>query len=202
MRKAPFGTLLGVRDSVEVYSSNYNNFLGVPSHIISLLITGRASNNYNGHFTGMKWQCVELARRYLIQTYGVTFPSIQMAYHIFELSHFETADEKGAKVAIQKCVDHQTSTLPHKGALLIWKAKGFFSTTGHVAVVVDVHVNPSEGPEKTGWVDIIEQNVHDSVWPEGQDYSRRLEMNIKDGVIGLNCTYRNTKILGWINLAL
>ncbi len=38
-------------------------------------------------FYGAKWQCVEFARRWLIHVKGYTFPSIGMAYTIFDLNH-------------------------------------------------------------------------------------------------------------------
>lgn len=49
-------------------------------------------------------------------------------------------------------------------------------------------------------VDIVEQNVHDSVWPPGQDYSRRLAARAgPDGSFTLQCTYADTEVLGWMN---
>ena len=38
-------------------------------------------------FYGAKWQCVEFARRWLIEVKGHTFPSIGMAYTIFDLTY-------------------------------------------------------------------------------------------------------------------
>lgn len=35
-------------------------------------------------YSGVKWQCVEYARRYLIMVYGVTFESVDNAFNIWE----------------------------------------------------------------------------------------------------------------------
>ncbi|CUF44666.1 Hypothetical protein, putative, partial [Bodo saltans] len=53
-------------------------------------------------YAGAKFQCVEYARRYLIMTHNISFPSIPMAYHIllampnFTKLHF-AVDERGGK---------------------------------------------------------------------------------------------------------
>ena len=39
-------------------------------------------------YTGLKYQCVELARRYLILVKQITFEDVDFAYQIFTLKHF------------------------------------------------------------------------------------------------------------------
>jgi hypothetical protein len=47
------------------------------------------TNNYiYGIYTGVKWQCVELARRYMIITKNLTFPAVENAYDLFKLPYF------------------------------------------------------------------------------------------------------------------
>ena len=46
-------------------------------------------NRWHGVPTGFTYQCVELARRYLIINHGVTFESIPMAYDIFDLKNVQ-----------------------------------------------------------------------------------------------------------------
>lgn len=99
----------------------------------------------NGIYTGVEWQCVELARRYLIQQHQITFSSIPNAYDIFALPYFFRLD--GKKVDIQKHVNG-SSILPHVGSLLIWN-KSKESKTGHVAIVTKV---------TSHWIEIIQQN--------------------------------------------
>ena len=52
------------------YSSDYDN------HPDKSLFSGRSdyrSQSNDGVYFGYKWQCVELARRYLVTNYGYTF---------------------------------------------------------------------------------------------------------------------------------
>jgi hypothetical protein len=68
-RIEPFGGVLGVTDGgVDVYSCDYKT---APS--------GTEYDNYvGGVYTGYKFQCVELARRYLLINHGVVFDSVFM----------------------------------------------------------------------------------------------------------------------------
>jgi hypothetical protein len=83
---------------------------------------GYESVTEGGHFCGYKWQCVEYARRWLIQVKGITFRSIPMAYHIFQLDYFnQVSDNK--KVPVIKYLNGHT-TPPVAGDVLIWQAGG------------------------------------------------------------------------------
>ena len=83
-------------------------------------------------------------------------------------------------------------TRPLTGSMLIWEPKGFFKNTGHVAIVVDANEDH---------VDIVEQNVHYTVWPDGQSYSRRLRAHVDDqGRYQVQCSYKDAKLLGWMNI--
>ncbi len=180
----PLGTVLGVTDGgVQVYSCDYDQMdksmwrnMGWFEHYIG------------DSYTGFKWQCVELARRYWLLNYGIVFDSIPMAYEIFRL--------EGAR----RVVDNETFNMigqvngskvrPVKGSLLIWNPVGEFRRTGHVAVVVNV---------QDDFVDIVEQNVEDSIWPKGVNYSRRLRAEVDPVTRGytIHCTYADAVILGW-----
>ena len=69
-RSQPVGTVLGTHAGIPVYSCGY--FAGIKSSLLytpSLLIwNGVNSKTEEGFYCGFKWQCVELARRYLIKT--------------------------------------------------------------------------------------------------------------------------------------
>ncbi|MBK8880144.1 MAG: T9SS type A sorting domain-containing protein [Haliscomenobacter sp.] len=62
----PFGTLLGSFNGIEVYSNGNPDFV---------------SNQYNntGGINGIKWQCVEFARRYMYQIHGQLLPIVDGA---------------------------------------------------------------------------------------------------------------------------
>jgi glutathionylspermidine amidase/synthetase len=52
-------------------------------------------------------------------------------------------------------------------------------------------------------VDVVEQNVHDSIWPEGVQFSRRLPAKrSSSGAYEISCTYSDAEVLGWMNLHL
>lgn len=185
---APFGTLLGVTDGgVEVYSCDYDTVdkAKYPSR-------ESFSGYYNGVYTGFRFQCVELARRYLVVNYAVTFDSIPMAYDIFNLKHVRSI--KDEKKRAMKANTNGGFEPPVKGSMLIWEAHGEFKVTGHVAIVVEV---------TSTHVDIVEQNVEDAIWPQGQKYSRRLKAWYdEEGGFHVQCTYHDGIILGWMNLEL
>ncbi|KAJ1565346.1 hypothetical protein HK096_003312 [Nowakowskiella sp. JEL0078] len=183
---APFGTLLGVtHGGVQVYSSNYKQ---TPPEYSGPDFS--YSNFLNGVYTGSKWQCVEFSRRYLIVNHGITFASIRMAYNIFDLKHVSRlADDSNFPF-----ISHRnfSKVMPEVGSLVIWEPQGYFHTTGHVAVVTAIG---------NDHIDIVEQNVDDAVWPKGRDYSRRLRVTRGEhGNIELHCTFRDTKLLGWMSV--
>ena len=97
-------------------------------------------NYYNGVFTGIKWQCVEYARRYLIITRGITFSEVTSAFEI-PRAHFTTLN--GDNVII-------TNDL-QEGSLIVWP--GINSPHGHVAVVSSILKNG---------VTVVEQNYSNS----------------------------------------
>ena len=72
-------------------------------------------------YTGMKWQCVEFARRYWLVRYNVILPNISWACYIFDL---ETVARVGdfALVPLSKYEDSVTKELPKEGDLLIYKS--------------------------------------------------------------------------------
>jgi glutathionylspermidine amidase/synthetase len=155
---AVFGTVLGItHGGCEVYSCDYdtadqNRFANPISY----------ESYHEGIYTGFKYQCVELARRYLLINYGVIFDSIPTAYDMFELKYYTRIADK--KKFVISCHENGSTTLPVKGSLLIWYPQGEFKRTGHVAVVIDVQHDH---------IDIAEQNVDDTIWIE--NYSRRLK---------------------------
>lgn len=182
---APFGTILGITDGgVEVYSCDYPT-------IDRTKYPNRESlqSFFNGVFTGYRFQCVELARRYLLINNGAIFESIPMAYDIFNL-HFLKRVADNILIRLE-AHPNDSKILPIKGSLLIWEPHGEFKITGHVAIIIRVTEN---------YVDIVEQNVEDKIWDPNTDYSRRLKARIdSDGRFHIYCTFEDGRILGWMN---
>lgn len=97
---------------------------------------------WNGNYTGVKYQCVELARRYYLIKYGAQFSEVKNAK---DIQHLQTL-QHGSKQLNWPTIPNTAASPPPKiGSLLLWKD----GSTGHVAVVTYVGRD---------FVDIIEQN--------------------------------------------
>ena len=130
---------------------------------------------WNGIYTGIKYQCVELARRYLVIKHDLIFDQVPNAYDIFALRSIY--DMQGQRLLPWPSHPNRCCHLPQKGSLLIWASRGHYTPTGHVAVIIRAG---------DSFVDIIEQNDGDG--------HRRLP--IREGRIV--CT-RGGHIMGWKN---
>ena len=182
--RAPFGTCLGVTTgNVEVYSSDYDTVdeSVYPNRHAYLHVV-------DGTYMGFKWQCVELARRWMYANHGYVFDEVAMAYDIFSLRSVRiVADDTRRPMHAFRNGAHRP---PEPGALLIWNEGGYFRRTGHVAVVTEVLEDR---------VRCVEQNVEDKIWPDGVSYSRELRMTRSvDGGHWVACTFNDTSILGWM----
>lgn len=184
LKPAPFGTVLGYGPGgVPVHSSDY-------ATVDETRFPDRQAyrSTLHGVYLGHKWQCVELARRWLYQTRGYVFDDIAMAYDIFRLRTVRVVAD-GSLLPLQS-FRNGAKRLPEPGALLIWDEGGEFDVTGHVAVITEVGET---------WVRVIEQNVEDTVWPTGQSCSRQLPMHrTPDGGFRIHCTFPGGIILGWM----
>ncbi|MEX2617372.1 MAG: bifunctional glutathionylspermidine amidase/synthase [Alphaproteobacteria bacterium] len=181
---ARFGTVLGVGPGgVPVYSSDY------ATADRKELPNRQAYRHYvDGVFMGHKWQCVELARRWMFLNKGYIFDDIAMAYDIFQLRHVRVVKD-GTLLPLHS-FRNGSKRHPEPGALLVWNEGGTFDVTGHVAVVTEVFAER---------IRFIEQNVDHAVWPEGQYFSRELHTQIADdGGYWIACSYHDTEILGWV----
>ena len=183
-RPARFGTVLGYGPgNVAVYSSDYDTAdrRELPNR--------QAYRSYvDGVYMGHKWQCVELARRWMYVNHGYIFDDIAMAYDIFRLRHVRVVRD-GALLPLRS-FRNGAKRHPEPGCLLIWNEGGEFDVTGHVAVVTEVF------PDR---IRLIEQNVDHAVWPEGQTYSREINATVSDdGGYWIQCSFEDATILGWV----
>jgi len=183
-RPARFGTILGLGPgNVPVYSSDY------PTADRNELPTRQSFHSYvDGIYMGHKWQCVELARRWMYQNRGYIFDDIAMAYDIFRLRHVRIV--KDNSLLPLRSFRNGAQRPPEPGALLIWNEGGEFDVTGHVAVVTEVLADR---------VRCIEQNVEDRIWADGQSWSRELPVRtLQGGGYWIDCTFGDTSVLGWV----
>jgi glutathionylspermidine amidase/synthetase len=117
----PYGEILGQsRSGVSAYSNcNADCVIFEPHHL-------------NGTYTGIRWQCVEFARRWLLVNRGVVYGDVDYAYNIWDkINHFQSVADK--KVIPVISIPNGASQPPRVGDLLIY-SKDFLGT-GHVAVV-------------------------------------------------------------------
>jgi glutathionylspermidine amidase/synthetase len=138
-------------------------------------------NNYiNDIYSGIRWQCVEFARRYLIVIRNITFNNIDNAYQIFDLGHFKTLNNDPIKIYKNKNGSHNK---PKIDDLIIWSYDVCNKKTGHVAVIVDVDDK---------YIYIAEQNW--SFEKMEFNYNRKLKLKYKKG-----WTIEDKHIIGWIS---
>ncbi|CAD8156971.1 unnamed protein product [Paramecium octaurelia] len=139
----------GIVDNVPAY---YNRGINFRSNYVTF--------DNRQLYTGVRFQCVEFARRYLIQTKGVVFGDVGCAYHIFDLN--TVTDVVTQQQRQFQSIPQGSSIPPKKGDLVIYQKSGK-QWWGHVAVVTNVNGN---------LIDLAEQN-YDEDW-DGQNYARQV----------------------------
>lgn len=144
-------------------------------------------NYYNQIYTGLKYECVEFARRWLIIVYKITFESVDHAKDIYELNNFNSLTNPSVKINIKKYNNINNINNISYGDLIIWTNQGEFNLHGHVAIVVKT---------KNNHIYIAEQNITNQSW-NGKKYSRKLLFHNN---ILVDTYYPDTKILGWIKI--
>lgn len=154
----PYGKVLGVTPSnVEAYSNcNSKCVIFEP-------------NRTMGTYTGIKWQCVEYARRWLLVNTGMVYGDVDYAIDIWDkIQHYKRVSDE-AKVPVASHLNG-SKLKPQRGDLFIY-AKAMFGT-GHVAVVTRVD-------DKTGKIRLAEQNYLNQAW-QGR-HAREVSLVEKDG---------------------
>lgn len=181
--KVKFGVVCGIASgNIPAYSCNYNIFDFFDANKYSI------RHEINGIYYGIKYQCVEFSRRWLIHVYGITFDDVKTAYDIFNLSHAVRMSDNNK--ILWKNIKNGSSLRPVVGSILVWDKDGKFKESGHVAIVTEV---------SDTWIRVAEQNVDNTLWPKGSNYSRELVANYnKLGKYFIHDDYG--KILGWKNL--
>jgi hypothetical protein len=154
----PFGEPLGQSsDGVLSYSNG------------KALFNSEETHRFDGHFTGLKWQCVEFARRYLIQTRGLTFESVPFAYQIWDQIDHLNSIHNNEKLNLKNFVNGEIPSLS-KGDLLIYSQEHL--GTGHIALIEEV------SKEKKS-LRLIEANFLNTSWPG--TYAREIDYRPLDG---------------------
>jgi len=164
-----YGLVLGKSPSqVEAYSNcNANCVVFQPNH-------------FQKTYTGIKWQCVEYARRWLLVNMGVVYGDVDIAADIWKLSEVTHVSDQ-SKRSFPGFVNGSTTGI-QKGDLLIYGDE--YLKTGHVAVVTQVDA-------KDGFIYVAEQNFLNETWPG--DYARKIKLHIENGKHWVLDSY----LIGW-----
>ncbi|CAF3338162.1 unnamed protein product [Rotaria socialis] len=170
---APYGAMSGIASiNVPAYSNGNDTYIS------------NQSNYFYGVYTGMKWQCVEYARRWLFVRKGCTFDSVVAATDIWtQISIVQQV--VGGKCFTLKKQSDGSKTRPTNESLLIYKL-GTDMPYGHVSVIVDVLPNS---------IRVAEQNYDANYWLG--NYSREIPYVLLNGSYYINDSY---PIYGWISV--
>ena len=170
---SPYGNVLGVsRRGVEAYSNCQSDCVIYEP------------NQWKGEYTGIKWQCVEYARRWLLMNKGMTYGDVDFAADIWnEINHL--TDISTNRPHPLETHLNGSNQPPRVGDLLVYASE--FNDTGHVAVVIDADY-------EDGVIAVAEQNYNNETWPD--DYSRKIELVRREDNYWLLDEY----LLGWKHL--
>ena len=167
--KSEYGSILGTSPAgVEAYSNcNANCVIFEPNH-------------YKQIYTGIKWQCVEYARRWLLHELNVVYGDVDIAADIWALD--QVSDPTTKKTYAFNSIVNGAANIPQKGDLLIYSKE--FLGTGHVAVVTLLN-------EEMKLVKVAEQNYANASWQA--EHSREIKYVINDEQVWLLDPY----LIGW-----
>ena len=137
-------------------------------------------NYYEDIYTGIKWQCVEYARRWLLQQKQVVFGDVDIAADIWALESVNNPISK--EIFKFESLVNGAVNIPQRGDLLIYSEE--YLNTGHVAVVLSVNED-----KKT--INVAEQNYNNTHWEK--KFAREIKYVSSDEKIWLLDQY----LLGW-----
>lgn len=182
----PFGAAIGTAFGTASYSNCNDSYSSDESNYISVLT---ATGDSISVYTGMKWQCVEFARRFLIERRGVYFASVDGATDIFALMYVSSV-VNSSKYSFSSRRNGGTKISPAVGDLIIYPVQNGMPF-GHVAVVVEVDVGE-------GSLHIAEQNWDSKKWVYN-GYSRILKFHVSPSRL-VSITDSPYSVVGWKQL--
>lgn len=153
---------------IAAYSNcNSNCVVFEPNHMVDV-------------YTGIKWQCVEYARRWLLHEFEVVYGDVDIAADIWNLDQV-TSPATGQSFKFDSIVNGSQSK-PQRGDLLIYGKE--YLGTGHVAVIVAIN-------EEQSTLQLAEQNYLNSRW--NLDFAREISYRQEADQFWLLDAY----LIGW-----
>ncbi len=131
-------------------------------------------------YTGIKWQCVEYARRWLLNEQGIVFGDVDIAADIWDIADVNNPHSNQTIKFVS--VVNGAVTLPQRGDLLIYGKE--YLGTGHVSVVVSID-------DERHTIQVAEQNFANTKWQ--QNYAREIAYTNIDNRFWLLDSY----LVGW-----
>jgi len=170
-----FGLILGVNAGVTSYSNGSSLFVG-----------GQEEQTP----TGIRWQCVEYARRWWQSQLGVVFSPVETADEIWRRPPLASLVSTGQTVPME-LFKNGGKMPPARGDLVIYPTvvNSVKFSAGHVAVVVGVD-------EMARQVLLAEQNFSNQAWAEPTSHARSLQYQATPQAHRLIDT--SAAILGWV----
>jgi len=148
------------------------DYYGVPAYVNDFIQKHHYLNNI---YTGIQWQCIEYVRRWYIQKFNITFPSINHAIDIWDIPYLYHPITK--KKFSFYSVMNSSNIEPKVGDILVFKKNETYPY-GHVAIITRV---------KQDAIYLSEQNIDDIVW--NKPYSRKVKRRVD--------TVLDPFVLGW-----
>ena len=136
-------------------------------------------------YTGIKWQCVEFARRWLLDNKGVVYGDVDTASDIWSKIEFVSSVADNQQIPLQT-YENGSVEEPRVGDLLIYSKE--YMGTGHAAIItgVDLQMNVLK---------VAEQNYLNQTWPG--NFAREIDVINKSGRYWVLDAY----VLGWKRVA-
>jgi hypothetical protein len=191
---SPFGSFNGEALGVTAYSNCNDDYISDEDHsvpIASIFPSGVPDGCAMGSCpanvtTGLRWQCVEYGRRFLLTHHQAVFGSVWGAYNIWDLpnvTHYKLTVSMGkggggggGHSSSCRCdaVVRPWQTVPNAASEGVWVQvgdlviydRGAVGEYGHVCAVVAVEaIKPANSSSPVALVRIAEENWNNALWP-------------------------------------
>ena len=158
--------------NVPAYSNGNDSYISEEYHFLHKV------------YIGMKWQCVEYARRWIFIRKGCVFGDVDGASDMWNLTTVQRIVDK--RCFTLKTHPNGSPSRPQNESLLIYKRTGSDMPYGHVSVIVDVLSDS---------IRVAEENYNAFYW--SGNYSRQIPYGIRNGLYFIEDDY---PIFGWMTI--
>jgi len=175
----PYAATLGANEGVEAYSN-----------CSAACVDPTPNYAAEATYTGIRWQCVEYARRWWLLRRGIVFGSVDTAHDMWAEVKRAARPAGGPDVPVERRPNRGPHP-PEVGDLVVFERDACDPEMrfGHVAVVVSVDL-------KAGSVALAEQNMGNAAWIDPSHHARVLSLAKTPGGYTLGGDH---VALGWLH---